>query len=135
MKALLLVSCLLVLCQCAHAQSGTFYFNADTLATDCRIAIRTSDNRPSPSPRAVEDLKDAQLCIGYVTGAIDTYEVERTTESLKNPGKSVCVPSDVRSTQLVRVSMKYADDHPEELHFPAPMVVWNAMLTAFPCPK
>jgi hypothetical protein len=31
--------------------------------------------------------------------------------------------------------MKYADANPEELHYAAPMVVWNAMLTAFPCPK
>jgi hypothetical protein len=31
--------------------------------------------------------------------------------------------------------MKYSDEHPEELHKGAPLVVWEAMNKASPCAK
>jgi hypothetical protein len=74
---------LLVFCACLHGQSGGFYFTADALANDCRVSVRIRDNPESPSPRAIQDLKDAQMCIGYITGVVDTYEVERKTKSMK----------------------------------------------------
>jgi hypothetical protein len=121
-------------CGACAAQSGGVYFNADTLATDCRVAIRTRDNpAQSPAPQAIQDVKDSQLCIGYMTGVVDSYEVE--PDSLKTAGRGLCVPDDVRSTQLVRVFVKYADDHPEELHLAAPTVVWNSLHKAFPCAR
>jgi hypothetical protein len=127
MKALLLVSCLcclLVLCQCAYADN--YYRSADQLANYCRLAVRLSDNPESPSPQAVQDVKDASLCIGYVTGALDTFELLHETTKL-------CVPMEVKSVQAVRVFVKYADAHPEQLHLAGPTVLWEAMHEAFPC--
>lgn len=72
---------------------------------------------------------------GYIQGALDTFEFERVTVSEKPEAQSICVPSDVKSEQAIRVFMKYSDDHPEELHKGAPLVVWEAMHQAFPCSK
>jgi Rap1a immunity proteins len=135
LKANVLLLLLASTCGVARAQDGGFFMTADRLSADCRTTIRLRDNPVSPSPQAVEDLKDAQICIGYVTGALDAFEFERISGSQKFQGQSLCVPSDVRSIQSARVFVKYADDHPEELHLAAPHVVWEAMHQAFPCTK
>jgi hypothetical protein len=123
---------LLVVSVCgAHGQNGGFYMNADRLAVNCRIAIRTWSEQ---NPNSI-DLLIAQTCNGYLQGAVDTFEFERVTGSQKFEAQSLCVPDDVRSEQVIRVFMKYSDDHPEELHKSAPLVVWEAMHQAFPCAK
>jgi hypothetical protein len=95
----------------------------DRLSTGCRIAIRTWSEQ---NPNSI-DLMLAQICNGYLQGAIDTFEFERASGSL-------CIPNEVKSEQAIRVFMKYSDDHPEELHKAAPVVVLEAMRQAFPCP-
>jgi Rap1a immunity proteins len=65
-------------------------------------------------------------------GAIDTFELKKVTGSQKYEAQSICIPDDVTSEQPIRAFMKYSDDHPEELHKSAPLVVWEAMHQAFP---
>jgi hypothetical protein len=109
----------------AHAQSGGFYKTSDMLSAGCRIAIRTWSEQ---NPNSI-DLLAAQSCVGYIQGSIDAFEFER----IRGSEKSVCVPDDVKGEQAIRVFMKYSDEHPEELHKGAPLVVWEAMHQAFPC--
>jgi hypothetical protein len=130
MKTILLVVAFGLACG-AHAQNGGFYMNADRLSANCRIAIRTWSEQ---NPNSI-DLLIAQTCNGYLQGAVDTFEFEKVTGSQKYEAQSICVPDDVKSEQAIRVFMKYSDEHPEELHKSAPLVVWEAMHQAFPCPK
>ena len=122
---------LLVSAWSAHAQNGGFYKTSDMLSAGCRIAIRTWSEQ---NPNSI-DLLVGQSCVGYLQGALDTFEFEKVTGSQKSEAQSVCVPDDVKSEQAIRVFMKYSEDHPEELHHSAPLVVWEAMHQAFPCPK
>jgi hypothetical protein len=46
---------------------------------------------------------------------------------------SVCLPSGVSTTQLIRVIVAYGHNHPEELHVSTGLFVLNALVTAFPC--
>jgi Rap1a immunity proteins len=115
----------------AHAQNGGYFKTADMLVASCRIAIRTWSEQ---NPNSI-DLMLAQACPAYLQGALDTFEFVRVTDSKKYEAASICIPDAVKSDQAVRVFMKYSDDHPEELHHSAPLVVWEAMHKAFPCPK
>jgi hypothetical protein len=114
----------------AHAQSGGFFMTSNMLSAGCGIAIRTwSEQNPNPI-----DLLAAQSCTGYLQGAVDTFEFERVRGSQRSD-QTICIPDDVKTEQVIRVFMKYSNDHPEELHKGAPPVVWEAMHQAFPCPK
>ena len=47
----------------------------------------------------------------------------------------VCIPPESTRTQLIKVFLNYADQHPEETHKSFMAVAWNALFLAFPCPK
>ena len=46
-----------------------------------------------------------------------------------------CYPTEVTQAQLREVVMKYLRDHPERLNDPAPLLVLNGLLEAFPCKR
>ena len=135
MKALMLI-CLLFPLIC-RAQSGArdgtegYYLTADRLAAQCRTSIRLETDEKANWI----DASIAQMCNGYLQGAVDTFEFERETGVQKYSGQLACVPSTVSVGQLVRVYVKYADEHPEELHLAGSIMVWNAIHKAFPCSK
>jgi hypothetical protein len=127
LRANVLLLLLASTCGIAIAQdSGGFYKTSDMLSAGCRIAIRTWSGQ---NPNSIDQLI-AQSCVGYIQGSIDAFEFERIRGS-----ENICVPDDVKGEQAIRVFMKYSDEHPEELHKGAPLVVWEAMHQAFPCPK
>lgn len=64
---------------------------------------------------------DAGYCVGFITG-VDS-EVEN------------CEGENVTKGQVIKVVVKYLDDHPEELDQRASDLVRRALLKAFPCPK
>ena len=78
-------------------------------------------------------INDSDLCVRYVEGAMDAYDTMQGL-SWSNPSKWICAPDNMQVEQAVRVFLKYADNHPEDLHYPAANVVWLAMHDAFPCP-
>lgn len=113
----------------AQSEDSTYYETTDTLAKECRTAIRTSDAlKTSTAP----DMIEGMACIGYVKGVLDAFEAARKWDWTPK-AESVCVPADVKGDQAVRVFLKYADNHPEELNKAAPAVLWSAMHGAFPC--
>ena len=44
-----------------------------------------------------------------------------------------CQPDEVTLEQLRRIYIKYATEHPEDLHLTAAGVALNAFVEAFPC--
>jgi hypothetical protein len=130
MERKIVLFCVLVLPLCFRAPAqGGFYETTEMLSASCRIAIRTWSEQ---NPNSI-DLLIAQSCNGYLQGALDAFEFERVAGSQKSDAQSVCIPDDVKKEQVIRVFMKYSDDHPEELHKAAPVVVWEAMHQAFAC--
>jgi len=83
---------------------------------------------------------DLQGCNGYVLGAFDMMmnvqgRIDKKTSKLINP-QFICMPDGgVDTHELVLVFLKYMDDHPAQLHFPASITVNNAVNAAFHCPK
>lgn len=46
-----------------------------------------------------------------------------------------CYPTGVDQAQIREVVMKYLRDHPERLDDPAPLLVLNGLIEAFPCKR
>jgi hypothetical protein len=44
-----------------------------------------------------------------------------------------CIPSNADNDQFVRIVLKYLNDNPATLHYPAGALVANAIVAAFPC--
>ncbi len=98
--------------------------NADDLIKDCRELIRRDKD-----DREGEPLK-AQACLSYVIGVFDGQSFAGGMNGKSFP---VCVDSEVTQVQLVKVIVKYGDDHPGILH-ELPIYLINAALKdAYPC--
>ena len=63
----------------------------------------------------------AGYCLGFIKGVDSEIET--------------CEGDNVTLGQLVKVTVKYMDDHPEELDQIAATVVRRALIRAFPCKK
>jgi hypothetical protein len=70
-----------------------------------------------------------QICIGYVTGAVDA--------AVLFGWKAGCSdhPGPVEAGQFVDIVVNYLNKHPEKRHFDASGLVLDAVNEAFPCNK
>jgi len=66
------------------------------------------------------------MCMGYTEGVFGT--------ALQLDKRSICAPEEVESERLVRIAMKYLENHPEQLHYGASSTILIAFREAFPCP-
>jgi hypothetical protein len=72
-------------------------------------------------------------CIGYISGLTSMHDIY---SQLSANGRLFCIPSDgVERGQVVRIVVKFLEDHPEKLHESKAFLAINAMKSAFPCPK
>jgi hypothetical protein len=54
----------------------------------------------------------------------------------KHPSSvQVCIPSEATNSQLLKVFMKFLDEHPELLHQPTTVLFVHSMQQAFACKK
>lgn len=107
--------------------AGNYHYKAEVLVGVCKAVENVNiDGKTVP-------LKDAMAvgtCLGFISGVADLNTMD--LDILKTH-HAWCVPDGVTTTQLAKVVVKYGNDHPEELHFPAVVVVAGALVGAFPC--
>ncbi|HEV3513726.1 MAG TPA: Rap1a/Tai family immunity protein [Candidatus Sulfotelmatobacter sp.] len=78
----------------------------------------------------IKTAKDNGMCLGYIVGVSDQAMGEQTSAHGK---RNYCLPSEVRSEQLVMVVKKYLEDNPAQLHYEAEVLTIHALSDAFPC--
>lgn len=76
-------------------------------------------------PQADRSLKIG-ICMGYTEGVFGT--------ALQLDKRGVCASEEADSEQLIRIAMKYLENHPEQLHYGASSTILVAFREAFPCP-
>lgn len=124
------LSVFLLLCCCpAFCQSGQ-YLTGGAILPKCKVFLASLDGQNITASQENE----AQECVGYLEGTFDTEAVIRATKGNDAP-HNVCQPSEMTLGQLVRVFVKYSDAHPEMLHLPGALLLHNALVLSFPCPK
>jgi hypothetical protein len=68
------------------------------------------------------------VCMGIVRA---TSIMGRTIEGPLH----LCVPDEATNGQMLRIVVRYLDEHPEELHLPFQILAWRALSGAWPCSK
>ena len=98
--------------------------SGSTLLRQCQAAAKIADGGNYTTQQAI----DGTFCRDYVAGAVDQMvglSVQTTTV--------YCIPSNADNDQLVRVVLKYLNDNPATLNYPAAALVAKAIIAAFPC--
>ena len=78
-----------------------------------------------------DSVAESNTCDGYILGILDFQEALVGWSRLDEP--IFCTPDSAISGQLIKVVIKYLNEHPEKLHFAASGAVTNALGIAFPC--
>jgi Rap1a immunity proteins len=75
-------------------------------------------------------------CLGFIHGVIGRFDMgssgQQSIEHKGSPTVDLCVPNGVSNAQIIKVIMAYADKHPEQLHYPADLIVTKAIADAWP---
>jgi hypothetical protein len=87
---------------------------------ECPQAIRSDPERMSGI-----EMQRGMHCLGYVSGFVSGYLLGRNGD--------LCLPEDVTTGQLVRVFLKYLNDHPADLHLRASVLLRRALAGSYPC--
>ena len=97
-------------------------FSADSnyLLGSCQITVRVADN-PGTTLTKYEAWRD-----GYCRGIV---------EGVGQASPLVCPTDGVITGQMIRVVVKFMQDHPERLNLRGTMLVNIALSEAFPCSK
>lgn len=115
------VFCLFHLCGMLSAQGKNL--SSMDLREYCHLAGRDSLHLSG------DEALHAGICLFYVSGVIDGYEISGVKPLL------VCISTDsgVTNGQLALVVSKYLDDHPDRLNNAPVYLVLDALSEAFPC--
>ena len=90
--------------------------------------LRKCENVLSSSTETV----DSAFCLGHISGFFEGLSLKVSEQSTN----LTCYPeSPVTAAQLLRIVVKYMQDHPELLHHPYKFLVADALSEAFPCPQ
>jgi hypothetical protein len=78
-------------------------------------------------------------CLGFIHGVIGGFDMGSSgQQSIENKGRptvDLCVPNGVSNGQIVKVIMAFADKHPEQLHYPADVIVTKTIAEAWPAQR
>ena len=77
-----------------------------------------------------EGVDKQNKCVVYLAGIVDATTSWVDWDMMP---KKFCQPDEVTLEQLRKIYVKYANEHPEELHLTASGIAINAFIEAFPC--
>jgi hypothetical protein len=101
----------------------------------CKVTIRLSNDDSQATPQEIVDMTK---CTYYLTGLLRGAELQgyldyKLQNDLYENILRACQPSEVTIRQVMRIFVKFLDDHPEKLHlFPA-TIVHLSLSEVFPC--
>lgn len=119
---------LLVICSPLASATDKGWSNIDgnTLLPRCSLAVEFQDKKDLKP----DGVTDTVLCLDFVSGFLDGYETASTVENGK---PMLCFPEGATTGQMIRVIVKWMQDHPEKLNEPASHLVFQALYNSFGC--
>jgi hypothetical protein len=89
------------------------------------------------------DFLNSGICQGFMLGVRDGVGFSISMLQRNNPSLAslkgsledfgVCFPDEVEMLQVIRVTLKYIREHPEQAHLPSASLIFMAETGAFPC--
>ena len=117
------------LCYCAVCCSlmgNLLAMDGNGLLESCQKYLKMLSNQAANTN---QDLISSGLCIGYVGGVQDTARGWHREAKIQ----LYCIPEAAKSDQLIRVTLKFLENNPAQLHYSAATLVETAFVLAFPC--
>ena len=77
---------------------------------------------------------DKGLCAGYVNGFIDALSFIQATLENRGVNSSMIMltrPDGVTNGQLIKITKKYLEENPNELHYDGTTLIYNSMFDIF----
>ena len=105
-----------------HGGSGS------ELLQQCEAALKIGAGPKTLNIADMQAAVDGSFCRAYVLGVADTMIAMNVSTT-----KRSCIPADVDTDQLIRVTVKYLNDNPAKLHYPSGALVFRALTDAFLC--
>ena len=104
------------------------------LLHSCTPMIRLFDGGSHFTP---DELTPGFLCLGYITGFIDGYnigmETEKSQTGLLHPAFCLPAKEPLPASQGLRIVVKWLNGHPDRLQQPKQVLITLAFKEAFPC--
>ncbi|VVO61274.1 hypothetical protein PS862_00830 [Pseudomonas fluorescens] len=101
-------------------------FDGNELLGQCQIYIKLVDGGTARNDAHY----DAGECGGFVLGVARSTALYGEFIPIK---LKFCTPDTVTNSQLVRIVVKYLKDNPKTLSDNRTVLVWRALLDAYPC--
>jgi hypothetical protein len=82
------------------------------------------------------DMKYVFACIAYTEGVLDGVQAEDGFQKLatgKTQTAPFCIPDAADNGQIIRITLKYIRNNPEEAHKTTAVLIVEAVREAFPC--
>src|SRR5262245_53123144 len=111
----------------ALGQAATQAYSANFMVPHCRRFIAQQDAAQPSTPDSVNALYQG-MCTGIVSTVF--YFAQLYPEQFR-----VCVPKGSNVGQVIRMVVKFADNHPEHLHEDFRLVAMVALQDGWPCKK
>jgi len=125
MKKLALLLFFLIMFMASPVMADDIYVHGEEILDACNNAIKYLDKTGEA------DSFQSGICWGYLAGANDMHELMDHGEDAIHH----CKPEDKNISELAKAVVKYLKAHPEKIHNPAPMLVYDAYHEVFPCGK
>jgi hypothetical protein len=110
--------------------------NGRALLRKCTMALKIIDARPSANNQRPADAMvalDGGVCLGLVTGVMDTMAAWNVAEPHQDVSVHGCVPWGLEPGKATRIVVKYLQDNPENLDQRHSLLILMALLKEFPC--
>ena len=106
--------------------------DGNKLLSECTVTIRHMDTGVSPdSANQIDDVH----CLGFIEGVLEGLVVGEHENPTATKKPYVCIPDGASLGQNVRVVVKWMKEHPKDLHRRAALLIYVALLEAYPCPS
>jgi hypothetical protein len=118
-----------VLAEDRAQRTVSVYMPGNDLTHDCRSFMvwkRTGS-------ATTQQLHEAGLCYGYVTGVFDSVE-ELTNMRTVDLTAPFCLPKDANANDLTEIVAKFLDENPAKRNHSGFDLVSGAWAASFPCP-
>lgn len=120
MRTLAIAALLLVLGD-ANAVDG---MSTGEMMAGCKDTVASYDTK-----KLVGDQFEVGKCMGFISASRDMVSVWRAS----SPSVGICIPQPAQTIQIIRVFVKWAENHPEQHHERALLSFITSMREAFPC--
>ena len=109
-----------------YAKSGGVFRTGTNLLNNCSLFIKLAEGKDLTS---LDQAFNIGLCAGFIEGIIKSEYTHKDKKLFCSPKESIKID------QAVRIVVKYVNDNPQNLHSDSILLVFSALMKAFPCPK